>query len=127
MIFSCFMILSEYTNKLKSNTHALTYYKALIRPCVSAWEQLFGAVKTGEGLLVVKRTPHFFVMKKDERKVEKTNRSEILIKMAHALSRIVDDMASEDEEEQILNKVEVLGQIRDDLLSLYCDYKLIKK
>lgn len=65
-------------------------------------------------------------MSKKEAKKNKENPSEIFVKMAHALGRITSDMASEDED-QILNKEEVLSQIRDDLLGLYCDYKLIKK
>lgn len=53
------------------------------------------------------------------------NKSEIFVNMAHALTEIAKDVESE--EEKISNKSEVLGQIRDDLLNIYCNYKLFKK
>jgi len=67
-------------------------------------------------------------MPKDKKtKNNKKNKlsTKIFVKMACALSRIINDMESE--EENISNKEEVLGEIRDDLFTIYCNYKLTKK
>ena len=61
-------------------------------------------------------------IKKDKNGVDTTD---LLANMAYALSRIKNDL--KDDREIILNKEEILGEIRDDLLRLVCDYKLIKK
>ena len=53
------------------------------------------------------------------------NTIDLLANMAYALGRIKNDL--KDNNEMISNKEDVLGEIRDDLLRLVCDYKLVKK